>query len=52
MKRLFTKGSFIFIPVVIKKQAATGTWTVTISTRDPLAAPPVEETITSAFELT
>ena len=52
LKRLFAKGSFIFIPVVIDKLASTGTWTVNIITKEPLAAQPMEETIMSAFQLT
>ena len=52
LKRYFAEGSFILIPVVIDKLATTGTWTVNIIIKDPLAAPPMEETIISTFQLT
>jgi hypothetical protein len=52
LKRYFAEGSFILIPVVIDKLATTGTWTVNIIIKDPLAAPPMEKTIISTFQLT
>jgi len=52
LKRLLAKGNFIFIPVVIEKQATAGTWSITMTSKDPLASPPLEETITSTFQLT
>ena len=52
LKRFFAKGSFIFIPVVIDKLATTGAWTFNLITKNPLAAPPMEETVVSELQLT